>query len=367
MPLSPSAPPRARRARRRPDVCVEILEDRALPSGLSFQYVLDDPAHEFDAYPLLRPDLEAAGHILSGLLDGRGTIQVLVRADDAIPRSEGSTVGVVFVRSEGGMAVYQSAALAAARTGVNPNGSGPEVEIDLNAKSYLPHVWFDPGGAARTGTVPAGRTDFISLALHETLHALGFQGYRAVSGPVYGTFPGNYESDFDALSSFGSGADSGTLFFRGSHASAVYGGPVPLTSVGPSDPLSSQNFYHVGNPSGRPGTNLLPDVMNGMTFAYGTRYAVRPLDLAVLADLGWQLAGPAPAAPTPSVPTSAPATVRLTTPAPSPTLATPATPRRGKRLRRPSVTVAHHKPAHGAHKPSRPAPTEARAKEGGFR
>jgi hypothetical protein len=64
-----------------------------------------------------------------------------------------------------------------------------------------------------------------------------------------------------------------------------------LTSVGPNDPLSSQNFDHLGNPAGRPGANLIGDIMNGMVFEYGTRYTVGPLDLAVLADLGWALNG----------------------------------------------------------------------------
>ena len=283
-PAARSGSPRCRPA-------LERLEDRALPSGLSFQFHIDDPGGEFNPYPLMQTDLDAVGRILSGVLSGRGTVQVVVRPNDAIDRSDGSTVGVGTVGSAGGVTVTESAALAEARTGVDPNGSGPEVDLDFNARDYLPHAWFDPSGAARTGRVPSGRADFISVALHEMMHALGFQGYRAISGPAYGTLSGGTESSFDALSSF----SNGVLYFRGPLATAVYGGPVPLTTVGPSDPLTSQNFYHLGNPWGRPGADLSGDIMNGMSFATGSRYTLSKLDLAILADLGWSVAGfPAP-------------------------------------------------------------------------
>jgi hypothetical protein len=283
---------------RRPRPAVEVLEERSLLSGLSFQFVIDDPSRQFAAFPLLGKDLSAVGQILSGLLGGQGTIQVRVRPNNGIAQSDGTTLGSRLIQS-GGMAVCQNASLAEAQTGVDPNGTGPEAELDFNTQSYLPHAWFDPSGAARTGTVPAGRADFISVALHEMLHALAFQGYRVTDGAGYGTLPGGVESSFDALTGFGAGPLAGTLFFHGSLAEGVYGGPVPLTSVGPNNPLSSQNFYHLGNPSGRPGANLSGDIMNGLVFEYGTRYAVSKLDLAILADMGWAARGfPVPPAPT---------------------------------------------------------------------
>jgi hypothetical protein len=275
--------------------------DPALSSALSFQFALDDPGRAFDAFPLLLPDLQAAGQILSGLLDGRGTLDVVVRPNNSIPRSSGGTVGVTRVGTSAGRSVYRSAALQEALTGVDPNGTGPEIELDFNTQTYLPHAWFDPSGTARTGTVPPDQTDFLSVALHELVHGLGFQGYRAVDGPTYGTLPADHESDFDAFTAFGSGADAGVLFFRGAHAASLYGGPVPLTSVGTSDPVTSENFYHVGNPIGGPGEELLPDLMNGIVFYYGTRYTVSPLDLAVLADLGWSMHGTLPYPPVPTL------------------------------------------------------------------
>jgi hypothetical protein len=267
---------------------VESLEDRSLPSEVSFQFTLNDPSNQFTAYPLLRTDLNAAGQILSGILSGQGTIDVRVSADNNIPRAEGAPLGTVLARFQGGVTVYESAALGEAQTGVDPLGPGqPEIGIDLNTQSYLPHVWFDPSGAARTGTVPAQKTDFISIVLHEMLHGLGFTGWRTTSGSGYGRLPSGFASAYDALTSFGAGGNPNVLYFTGPTAEAVYGGPVPLTSVGPSSSDSGENFYHVGNPAVLPGTDLLSDIMNGVVFYTGRRYSVSPLDAAMLADMGW--------------------------------------------------------------------------------
>ena len=56
------------------------------------------------------------------------------------------------------------------------------------------------------------------------------------------------------MTQFGAGGNANVLYFVGPRAEAVYGGPVPLTSVGPSAFLSDENFNHVGNPQGLPGS-----------------------------------------------------------------------------------------------------------------
>src|SRR5262249_44130213 len=58
------------------------------------------------------------------------------------------------------------------------------------------------------------------------------------------------------------------------------------------------------------------DVMNGMMFGYGTRYALSTVDLAILADLGWSVPGfpslPPPwAGGTAAAPVSAPPPANL--------------------------------------------------------
>jgi hypothetical protein len=263
-----------------------LLEERCLPSGIGFTFFFADPNHEFAAYPLLLPDLQAAGQILSSVLDGKGTLRVLVEANDSMPRAGGATAAVHFVGLAGGLAVVEPGSLTEARTGKHLNG-GPDIIIDLNARDYLPTLWFDPTGVLRAGALPPDKTDFISVALHEMVHALGFQGYRSLSGSSFGTISGGVESVFDALSSFDAG---GLLYFHGLKTMAAYGfQPVPLTSVGSASDLDSENFYHFGNPPGHPGAELVGDLMNGVVFMPGVRYSLSVLDLTALSDLGWNL------------------------------------------------------------------------------
>jgi hypothetical protein len=295
-------PGRGRRCR----PAVETLEQRDLPSGIPFNFILDDPNHQLDAFPLLLPDLQAAGQVLSGALQGQGSLEVRVRPDSNVPRSSGSTVAVTTLGTQNGLTLVENGPITEARTGIDPNGAAADIDLVFNPDYLRQQVWFDPTGAARAGDLPADKLDFISIATHEIVHALGFQGYRAIDGAGYGQFTANTESSYDAYTAFGAGGDAATLYFTGAHAEAVYGGPVPLTSVGPSDPLTSQNFYHVGNPVGHPGSGLTPDLMNGMVFQYGQRYLPSALDLAILADLGWNLPGtgtplPPPPAPSPGL------------------------------------------------------------------
>ncbi|MCU0688198.1 MAG: hypothetical protein MUE97_00420, partial [Phycisphaerales bacterium] len=56
-----------------------------------------------------------------------------------------------------------------------------------------------------------------------------------------------------------------------------YGGPVPVTTGNPS---------HLGNPVGQIGSDLIPELMNGVVFFNGTRYFVGPMDRAILRDCG---------------------------------------------------------------------------------
>jgi hypothetical protein len=51
-------------------------------------------------------------------------------------------------------------------------------------------------------------------------------------------------------------------------------------------PLTYGNYHHFGNADPRPGSDLIPDLMNGVVFFRGQRYNISPLDLALLADVG---------------------------------------------------------------------------------
>jgi hypothetical protein len=107
--------------------------------------------------------------------------------------------------------------------------------------------YFDPDpelGAA----VPAGKLDFVSVALHEIGHTLGFGTAEAFKAKISG------------------GA------FTGAKVQALFGGPLPLTA----------DLGHVPNTTMSGGHRMLMDLSDGS----GTRYLPTALDQAVFEDLG---------------------------------------------------------------------------------
>jgi hypothetical protein len=110
--------------------------------------------------------------------------------------------------------------------------------------------------------------------IHEIGHALAFNGWRGTTTALDGIV-----SPWDQNVSF----EAGVLGFHGAHATALYGGPVPVT-VGYD--------FHIGNLVG-PGSDLQSDVMNGVGIVDGVRYDVSALDLAMLQDMGLAVS-PAP-------------------------------------------------------------------------
>ncbi len=265
------------------------LEDRLPLAGIPFLFTLDDPNNEFAPFPQLTSNLQAAGQILSSMIEGQGSLEVRVYADNTVPRASAGVKSVSFVRSESGVDVVENSTITEGRTGVDPNGDEHDIDIFINTEDYLPTTWLDPSGAARTGTVPSEKLDFLTTVLHELVHALGIQGYRERTGPNYGQLPATHYNTFDELTSFGSGGDASVLYFVGSRAVQVYGSPVPLTSVGPNNFYTSQNFTHLGNPVPKPGSDLIPDLMNGVQTDFGRRYSPSKLDLAILGDLSWSV------------------------------------------------------------------------------
>ena len=252
-------------------ICSCVVLTGRVQAALTFGVSFDDPTSSYTSYYApIQSDLLAAAQDWSQYLLGQASLQLIVRFDPNTTRAGGRSATTVFAGTDGALNVFQQGMASEILTGVDPNGSSPDGEIFLQPSYMMNELWFDPDPTHRSNPVPADRTDAVSVFIHELGHAFSFIGWR---NSFDGTLPGNYESTFDRYTVF----DGANLFFTGSHAEALYGGPVPITYG---------NDYHFGNQPPRLGADLIPDLMNGIVFYRGTRYDISALDLAVLSDTG---------------------------------------------------------------------------------
>jgi len=112
-------------------------------------------------------------------------------------------------------------------------------------------AWFYDSTPGDAGDIPAASSDLLSVALHELGHVLGFGASDAFVAQVVGAE------------------------FRGPDAELFWGGPVPLSPDGLHIEASVRVEGHrpLMDPSDAPGERYLPT----------------PLDLAMLADVGYPL------------------------------------------------------------------------------
>ena len=240
-------------------------------ADLTYPVTFDDPGGQFGSfYDGIVSHTRAAGDDWSRHLTGSASLEVLVQFDPAVPTALGGSLGYGTVGSAGPIRIVEQGATSELRTGVDPNGTTPDVIFILGSSFLADDLWFDPDPFARTALVPVGGVDAMSVFLHEFGHVFAFNGAR---DPTTGDLPGAIASTFDMHTTF----ENGNFFFTGPQAVALYGGPVPLTFG---------NYKHFGNEPPRAGADLIPDLMNGVSLVRGTRYDISNLDLAVFADVG---------------------------------------------------------------------------------
>ncbi|MCS6244455.1 MAG: ribonuclease E [Opitutus sp.] len=172
--------------------------------------------------------------------------------------------------------------------------------IDANGAAADGHIYWNFASPGSLGnTVGAADYDFVSLAMHELTHTLGFgAGYSLTSGNYsrWIAFLTNKEgvplielneddrnavviggNSFDENFNFVAGTNG--TFFSGANAVAVYGGLVPIYSPNPFEDGSSlahlDDYTFIGG-----------SLMNaGSGFSQPQDYSI--LEMAMLKDLGY--------------------------------------------------------------------------------
>lgn len=173
-------------------------------------------------------------------------------------------------------------------TGVDTNGAAADGTIDWN----FGQPW------AFGNTVSYSQYDFTSTAMHEMLHAFGFlsnvdePGWDATN-QTWTTFdsymvtatgtqviPNTFS--WNPIYNTNLTGGNGGLYFGGPNAVAVYGGPVPLYTPNPWEAGSSVSHLDDDTFTGR-NTQLMNAISDR---GLGVR-VVSPIELAILADIGY--------------------------------------------------------------------------------
>ncbi|HBK90340.1 MAG TPA: hypothetical protein DDZ68_01580 [Parvularcula sp.] len=150
--------------------------------------------------------------------DSRANITIQVTFSDLT----GSTLATggtdfQFVNSSGGLDFFEPNTVRELRTGIDPNGSGPDIRITVDS-SRLASNGFHLGAPVDgyISSPPGGQIDLFSVLLHEIAHGLGLL-----------TFLNQNNNNRTTLDRFIT-QSGGSVFFNGPNAVAVNGGPVPL-------------------------------------------------------------------------------------------------------------------------------------------
>lgn len=262
----------------------------ALAAMLRFQFVYGSGSlHWSDA---ARSALESAATALSSyiVVDSPVTVTYAVTGARSPFSSTLASAGSDFV--DDGSGFLQTVVQNKILTGADANGSAADGMIDWN---------FGPSWAFGS-SVANTQYDFTSIAMHELLHTMGFlsnidksgsntgdvwtvfdsyvvnsAGARAINGGTY-TWNSAYNSNLTG--------GNGGLYFGGPDAVAAYGALVPLYTPNPWEAGSSMSHLNDNVFSGS-----RKKLMNAVTSTGQGIRALSPVELGVLADIGYNVSG----------------------------------------------------------------------------
>jgi hypothetical protein len=190
-------------------------------------------------------------------------------------------------------------ALAEALAGANLNGTGNDITVSFNVRND----WY----FGTDGQTPSGRFDFLSVALHELGHGLGFIGSMAVSGSTGSWGAGTGQPDaFDTFlqdgqgralldtsvypnpsANLGAALRSADVHFSSPRTNRSAAGRPTLYA--PPQWESGSSIYHTDEDTYPPGSaqSLMTPVLDPAEAEHGPG----PMTLCMLAAMGWSTAG----------------------------------------------------------------------------
>ena len=191
--------------------------------------------------------------------------------------------------------VYYPTALANHRqaTGVDINGSTYEIDSTFNSDVDNATVLGSTNWYYGTNSIPGSNVDFVTVALHELGHGLGFTGFLQSSGAyafgavsIYDNFMNTSSSGGTKLTALGSDAaraaeaTGNDLYWDGAVTSFNNGGARPKLYA-PASFSGGSSLYHLDETS-LPNELLSP-------FYSGADHSYSPIERGMLSDMGWTL------------------------------------------------------------------------------
>lgn len=207
------------------------------------------------------------------VLDMKGPLAIDIVVDPKATRISTASLSNIKVDELNGKPVYEDSAAYKIRTGKSVQAGKSDLVIRINPEFLKESVWLDPNPMFKGGSIPAKKTDGVSILRHELFHAFGVSGFRdhqtgQQTLPIY--------SRYDQYVK----VEDGNFYFTGPHTMELLGEPLPLTSNEPT-----QNMWHIANRREHNEPTKLP-LMNGVGFQNGYRYNIGPLEVAIARDLG---------------------------------------------------------------------------------
>ena len=246
----------------------------------SYSVVMNDPAGIGGSKDnLLVALVQDALQEFAGYITGAGiyTVQLTLHSSPLGTADGGATsssfVGTVNT-AFGPRKLFQPSSIFELTTGTHVSGTASDASINIDPNYLANILYLDPSPTFVNGSfvthVPANMVDGLSVMRHELAHGLGFAGFTGTDGSI-----GVSEELFDTFIRHNG---NGTADFIGPNAMAVYGGPVPLTTLN-----NGEGYAHIANSSNEPAGQ---DLMNGVAIMRGQQYNISNLDLAILRDAG---------------------------------------------------------------------------------